>query len=716
MTGRDQNTATNNTISGGNQFGPVVQGRTINVTFKKAAATPVALAQLPPKMTGFTGREGELAAITGLLDPAVLTGAVGVVSAVAGLAGVGKTTLAVQAGHAALKRGWYRGGVLFIDLHGYDEKLVGPARALDALLRAFGVPAEHIPPDAEARAGLYRSVLAQISEPVLVIADNASSEAQVRPLLPGTGPHRVIVTSRHTLGSLEARLLDVTVLDDVAGVDLLDAALQVARPGDERVSGDRGAAALLVRICGGLPLALQIVAAVLKSDPARNVADMAADLAVEEERLERLQYDDGSGAGAPSVAVAFEMSCRRLDQTSARTLRVLPLNPGPDVSTAAAAILTNLPGGRAREVLASLAQAHLIEPSPGGAGRWRMHDLMRLYAQRLSDDYADADNREGARDRLLDYYLRMARAADSHLRALPGMTVPEAFADRTEALGWLDAERPNLVAAVTVAADTGRDQIALHLPLALAEYLSWRNRSDDWLATMTASLTAARHLGDRAGESRALTILGLVLRQVRRFEEAITACQAAAGICHETGDRHGEGRALNILGLALAKAGRFQEAITACQAAAPMFRETGDRHGEGMALNNLGTALREVRQFDDAIAAHQSAIAIYRETGDRHREGRALNFLGTAFRQVGRLEGAITACQDAVTILRETGDRHDEGRALTTLAAALRQVGRLEEAITACQDAIAIFRETGDRHSEEVALDNLNRTRAAQKA
>ena len=195
-----------------------------------AAAAPVALAQLPALVAGFTGREAELAQIAGLLDPAAGAGAV-VVSAVAGLAGVGKTALAVQAGHAARAAGWFPGGVLFIDLHGYDEAPVQPGQALDALLRALGVPGEHIPPGAEERAGLYRSALAQISDPVLMIADNASSEAQVRPLLPGPGPHRVIVTSRHTLAGLGARLLDVTVLDQAAAVALLDEALRAARPG-----------------------------------------------------------------------------------------------------------------------------------------------------------------------------------------------------------------------------------------------------------------------------------------------------------------------------------------------------------------------------------------------------------------------------------------------------------------------------------------------------
>ena len=213
--GNEESASTSSTISGGILAGPVLQGRDIQANFHLPAAAPVALAQLPPEVTGFTGRDGELAVLAGLLDPAGAGGPV-VVSAVAGLAGVGKTTLAVAAGHAALGRGWFGGGVLFVDLHGYDDQRVEPGQALDALLRALGVPAEHIPPGVGERAGLYRSVLAQISEPVLVIADNASAEAQVRPLLPGSGPHKVLVTSRHTLAGLGARLVNVTVLDEAA--------------------------------------------------------------------------------------------------------------------------------------------------------------------------------------------------------------------------------------------------------------------------------------------------------------------------------------------------------------------------------------------------------------------------------------------------------------------------------------------------------------------
>jgi tetratricopeptide (TPR) repeat protein len=212
-----------------------------------------------------------------------------------------------------------------------------------------------------------------------------------------------------------------------------------------------------------------------------------------------------------------------------------------------------------------------------------MHDLMRLYAQRLSDEHAQADNREQARDRLLDYYLAMAGAADKCLRALPGMAVPDEFAGRDGALEWLDAERASLVPALTMAAETGRDQAAMRLPITLTEYFGWRRRFDDWIAAATISLDAARRLGDQRGEGDALTILGLALQEVRRFDEATTACQDAAAIYRETG----EGLALGGLGLALQGARRFAEAITAYQDALEIYRETGDQYREGITLNNL---------------------------------------------------------------------------------------------------------------------------------
>jgi tetratricopeptide (TPR) repeat protein len=708
---------TRNIIRGGTQQGPVLMGRDFrNVHIGDIIQTgpaPVALAQLPALAAGFTGRGAELAQITAQLEPVAATGAV-VVSAVAGLAGVGKTALAVQAAHAARQAGWFGGGVLFIDMHGYDDAPVQPDQALDALLRALGVAAEHIPAGAEERAGLYRSVLAQIGDPVLIIADNASAEVQVRPLLPGPGPHRVVVTSRHTLAGLDARLVDITVLDEDAAVALLDAALRDARPGDDRIGADRTGAVRLAGICGGLPLALQITAALLKADPSRTVSELADELDDEIRRLDALRYDDGGGASASSVAVAFELSYRRLDDVVARMFRLLPVNPGPDVSTAAAAALAALPVREVRRVIGQLVRAHLVEAAAGAAGRWRMHDLLRLYAGQLSDAHADADEREQARDRLLDYYLATAGMAGDQLRALPIMPA-SVFVDRGDALAWLDAERPSVIAAVTMAASTGRDQIALALPMFLSEYLSWRRRFDDWLFITMISRDAARRLGDRGSEASALDSLGIALGRLRRVEEAISAHQEAIAIYRETGDRNSEGVALGDLGAVLTEAGRLEEAITAFQENLAILRQTGDRNGEGMALGNLGIALRHARRFEEAISAHQEALAIYRETGDRNSEGVALSGLGLTLDEAGRLEDAITALQEAATILREIEDRHSEGMALNNLGLALEEAGRLDEAITAYQKAAAILGETGDHYRENIALNNLDLARAAQQ-
>lgn len=357
------------------------------------AAAPVAVSQLPPQIAGFTGRDHEIEAILSLLDPAAPSRSV-VLSAVAGLAGVGKTALAVAAGHAARQRGWFGGGVLFINLRGFGEQPVEPGDALNALLRALGVRAEQIPPGVEDRAGLYRSVLAQFSDPVLVIADDAASDAQVQSLLPGPGPHKLLVTSRRILAGLGARLVDLAVLDEAAAVSLLDAALRSARSDDDRITGDPQAASRLASLCGGLPLALQVVAAQLKAQPELSVSELADRLAAESERL-------GQPA-AQSVERALELSYEQLDSRSARMFRLLGLADQP-ISTEGAAILADLPVADAEGTLQGLAAASLIDRSHDEAGRWQMHPLVRLYAQRLSDAQAEADGREDARDRLLRY-------------------------------------------------------------------------------------------------------------------------------------------------------------------------------------------------------------------------------------------------------------------------------------------------------------------------
>lgn len=708
MTGEDASEV-RNTIDGGVQTGPVLQGRdfsNVTIVTQQAAVVPVALAQLPALVTGFTGRDEELAQVAGQLDPAGDKGTV-VVSAIAGLAGVGKSSLAVQAGHAARERGWFSGGVLFINLHGYDESPVQPAQALDALLRALGVSAEHIPLSAEERAALYRSVLAGIPDPVLLIVDNASSEGQVRPLLPGPGPHRTVITSKHTLASLDARLVDIAILDDADGVALLDAALRAMRPEDDRISGDASSAKRLAQICGGLPLALQIATALLKSDPALGVSELADELAEERNRLERLRYEDDNGIEALSVEAAFELSYRRLNAAAARLFRMLPVSPGPEVSADSAVALVDQSSFKVRRSLAHLARAHMIEDAPGAAGHWRMHDLMRLYAQRLSDAHAKSDRRDQARDRLLSYYLKTTQDAVVHIVLFSRIPRPNKFAGQDGALAWLDAERSSLVAAVGMADRIGKHQIAFDLSTALFEYLRWRRYADECLAVAAIGVNAARSLGDRNSEAGALNNLGLALQAVRRFDEAVASHRNAAALSKMTGERHAEGAALHNLGMALEGLRLFGEAVAAYRQDLAICQESGDLPGEGTTLNSLAICLAETGQPDEAIEASERALAIFRVTGDRQGQGMALNNIAGALRALGDLDAAIAAAKRGSDLLREAGVRYHEALGLVTLGSALCGAGNYGEATVVSRNAASIFREIGDRHGEGMALANL---------
>ncbi len=421
------------------------------------------------------------------------------------------------------------------------------------------------------------------------------------------------------------------------------------------------------------------------------------------QRLQDTQGDDGSGPEASDVVAVFELAYRRLPEPAAQVFRLLPIHPATDVSIATAEVLADGTASKVRHALVTLAQMHLVEAVPGGPDLWRMHDLVRLYAGHLSDTHAQ----EQALDRLVGYYLSMTGAADDQIRGRPDLSDPTAFISLDEALAWLDAERPSLIAMVGIAAGTGRDQAGASLPLSLAQYLTRRQLFDDLLTVTAVGLSAAQRLGDGELEGSALTNLGVALEKLHRPEEAIAAHRDAVRLFRTIGDRDGEGDALNNLGLSLREEGRFEEAVTAHQDAATIYRETGNRDGEAGALNNLGLALKRMRCFDEAIASHEDAAAIYRETFDQHGEGMALGNLGGALRESGRSGEAIGAWRDAVHIFREIGDQDAAGIALSGLGGALAEAGRPGEAITVYREAASLFRASGDWEREERALVSL---------
>ncbi|MGW3117522.1 tetratricopeptide repeat protein [Streptomyces sp. NPDC001107] len=655
-----------------------------------AAAVPEAMAGLPPRAGAFTGRAEETAALLSALDPATADSSESpavLVAAVSGLGGIGKTALAVETAHLARERNWFPGGFLFLDLHGYGPEPVTADRALQALLRALGIPPEHIPATADERAALYRSTLdarARERGAVLVLADNASSPDQVRPLLPGDSRHHVIVTSRDRLPQLGARLLSLDQLTPEEAHELLERALWIADPHDTRIADDRDSAEQLARICGHLPLALQIAAALLAEDPGMPVTELVAELAESRDRLDHL--DDGER----NVRAAFELSYRRLPPEQARLLRLLALAPGPDVSDEVVAALVGAEMPPVRE-LKALARAHLVERG-SGRGWWRVHDLVRVFGVGVvAGDVGLREEGEAARERVLWFYWRRADAADDRLKWLPGMDEPERFGDRAGALAWFDGERAGLVAAAGWAREERFAEAGVGLASCLEEYLRWRRYFDDGTAVAQAAAAAAQQAGDQVGEADALNNLGLALRQTGRAEEAIEAHTRARDLHQAAGDRHREATALNNLGLALRQTGRAEEAIEAHTRARDLYQAVGDRHREGMAWNNLGNALREAGRAEEAIEAHTRARDLYQAVGDRHREARAWNNLGLALAEEGRVEEAIEAYGKDLEICREFDDWYGEGQTLGNLARAYEEAHRPAEARAAYLQAADAF-------------------------
>ncbi|WP_460393592.1 AfsR/SARP family transcriptional regulator, partial [Actinophytocola sediminis] len=516
-----------------------------------------------PARPVLVGRADEVRELVELLAPTTHVHAVVVSAAVGGLPGVGKTALAIYAAHDALASGWFSGGALFLDLQGYSPIPVLPEQALFQVLVQLGVPVERLRGSGQELEGLYQATLAahaRVGQRLLIIADNAGTPEQVRPLLPGSTEHRLLITSRNTLGALNGtRLLDLAVLDPDAAIAMLEQHLRAARPGDDRISTAREDAARIAELCGYLPLALRISAALLADDPGQPVAELAEELADTGRRLHTLDYDDTF-----SVRVAFNVSYEKLSPEQARLFRLLALNPGPQTSTDAAAALTGQPGHAARRQLTELHRAHLVEH---GSDRewWQLHDLIALYVRERVEHDEPPSGREQAFIRLLDHYLATTRAAADHLgsRRAPADRMP-GFTDRRAALAWLDTEHPTLAAVITGTAGIPHDQHVIGIARHLHEYYELRKHPAE-------RLDVARH--------------------------ALAAAQ-------RTADQHTQGTALNNLGRALAYLRRFDEAIACYDQALPIRREVGDRHGEGRTLSNLGIVFGELRRFDEAIACY----------------------------------------------------------------------------------------------------------------
>ncbi|MFI6299090.1 tetratricopeptide repeat protein [Nonomuraea sp. NPDC050790] len=658
---------------------------------------------LPYDIPDFSGRTAELDRLADEQEAALVT--------IDGMAGIGKTTLAVHVAHRLAER--YPDGRLFLDLqaHTAGRTPVEPSAALEALLRQLGVPAELIPATPVERGALWRAELA--GRRVLVVLDNALDADQVRPLLPGGADTLVLVTSRRRLVGLEgARALSVEVLGE------RDAAELFGRIVGERAANEPDAVREVLELCGHLPLAIRISAARLQHRPRWTVAYLAGKL-----RDQRRLLD--------GVSAAFSISYEQLHEDEQRMFRLLGLVPGRDIDANGAAALAGIPEDEAEELLESLLDAHmLLQLEPG---RYTFHDLLREHARSLGAD-------DGAILQLLVYYLHRSRAAmdrlfpDSVVQR-EGIPQPQSpippIRDADEALTWLDAERSNII----VTALHGPEVCLGYMGLALRPYLDRQAHHDDALTLHHLILRRSRKLGSgfdaqaltdlswtywRLGryeqaeehanqaleaceqpqeEARALLTLGNVAQRRRQDEQAEQHLKRALDLTRVGGDRWGEAHVLGYLALVLDRAGRPEEARRHLDVALALHRKLGNPGGEALVLNHLGVVLRHQGRLDQARTRHEEAAALYRKLGNATDEATALNGLAEAAGDPARAVEEHTA---ALALADASRNRPEQARAHDGLARAHLKLGHSGQAREHGRLALDLYGELGVPEADDV--------------
>jgi tetratricopeptide (TPR) repeat protein len=665
---------------------------------------------LPYDIGSFTGRSPELRR---LANGALAVGESGRTSvfAIEGMGGVGKTALAVHAAHLVTGEFPYLfpDGHLFLDLHSYTTG-VSPLtanEALRSLLRQLGVPHEVIPAKQVPREALYRSTLA--GKRALLILDNAKDAAQVRPLLPGTAACLVIVTSRETLRSLDgSEVLRLETPPEAEAVSLFrKVAGSQAGPDDSALPADPELAEI-VRLCGYLPLAVQIAAARLSRRPALGLSDLLAELREEHRRLSHLQDKDRG------VRAAFQSSLRYLAPADKELFIRLGRVPGTDFDACAAASLCPADLEQTRDRLESLLDQHLlVQRSPG---RYELHDLARLFAREIADP-----GTAQATGRLLNFYLYAAQAADRLFeRGLPSAGPPTggavkptampALRNSADAQAWLATELRNLIDAANHAADTGLPRVTIGMSAALSDYL---RAHGPWVWAMrlhTSAHLAAVAARDLRGQASALRGLGGVHSRMGDIPASLARLGEALIIYRDLNDWRGAGRALIELGIAQRVAGATADSHASLTEALGIYQRLGDRLGEAAALNELSSVRWQTGPISEAERHVLGALAIFRDLDNRQGQAAALLYLGNVQLTMGALADAEASFREAGTIGVRLHHPVLVANSLLYLGDVQRVAGQLDDARESLESAHKIYERISHLQGRATSLAYLGRT------
>ncbi len=612
------------------------------------AAAGVVPRQLPAGVRFFAGREPELKELDALLDQAGPEGGPGgavVISAVAGMAGVGKTALAVH--WARRVAGWFPDGQLYVNLRGYDPgAAVAPEEAAGWFLVALGVPASQIPAGAQARFGLYRSVLA--GRRVLIVLDNARGAAQVRPLLPGGGGCLVVVTSRSALAGLAAaegaqplRLGPLTAEEAVR--------LLAARLGPERVAAEPEAVADLVARCGGLPLALAVMAARAAADPGRPLSALAGAWQAGSGQLDVLE----TGDLATSLRELLSWSYHQLSAPAAMMFALLGVHCGPDITVPAAASLAGVPRPDARRALDELTDASLAaEHQPG---RYVLHDLVRGYAAEQARHDLGESGTWAAVERSLDHYLHTMIISSPHTPrpftlapSAPGV-VPERL-DDAQRVGWALAEHQVLLRAVAQAAAMGLITHAWQIFECLSWFLGDQGYWADFQAVGQAVLAAAGAADDHAGLGWTHAVIGRYCRFTGADDDGRAHLSQALDHFRQASDLPGQASAHLYASLSRLKGGDWSEGAALAGRALALYRQVADHYGELWALCALSECHAYLGNYELARGYAVQALELGPAAGDPTIVALAWSALGLVHSRLGEHPHAISCYRQALAL------------------------------------------------------------------
>ncbi|HEV7759343.1 MAG TPA: tetratricopeptide repeat protein [Acidimicrobiales bacterium] len=688
-------------------LGTYAAGRDLNigqVQIHHQAERPwQAPAQLPRDIDDFTGRDDALDEGQAVLDrdPASGPGAAPVL-AVYGKPGVGKTTFAVRLGHRLAAR--FPDGQLFVSLRGVEAERLDPSAVLAEFLDAVGVPAASVPTGAEARERLYRARLA--GRRVLVVLDNAADEAQVRPLLPGAPGCAAVVTTRQPLHGLDVtRMLPLDVFDSDQAVGLLAGAV-----GPQRVGAEPERAREIAELCGYLPLALRIVGAKLATKLHWSLERMAVRLSDEHGRLDELH------GGDREVRASFQLSYQGLEPVEQRAFRLLGLLTVRSFPSWPLAVLLDGGDVDAEELAESLVDAQLLEPDGSdetGEPRFRLHDLLRLFARERVEAEETEDARQAAVTRVVDAYLALALVAQRAVNridaedadaAAGSPPVPVGWAHeralREKPLAWMRAEKSNVVATAVQARDAGLWRQAWRLSRTLNTFFIWHAHWDDSLLVKQVALDATRRAGDRHAEALVELDLGGAYLVRNDWPQSIAHLQRSRALFHEVGDAAMELETVLHLGVTYRDFARYDEAIACFREVLPEFQRLGNELAVASSDHNLGLALREQGDVDGAVACFERCIPVFTEHDDHIGRARAVHSLGVALRYLGRHDEATAPYELSLRLCRQVGDLRWEGILLLSTGRLLRHQGRLDEAAACFEQALPLFVQLGDVQGE----------------